>query len=263
MELGMGIKVVILCGGIGTRLKEETEYRPKPMVEIGNKPILWHIMNIFSYHGLKEFILCLGYKGEMIKEYFQNFEMRNNDFTINLAHPQNITIHRSSETDWVVTLADTGIKALKGARLKKIKKYIDDDLFIVTYGDSLGNIDIKALLNFHKHHGKLATITGVNPAARFGEMKFEGDKVTTFREKPHDTNTLVNGGFMVFNREIFDYLSEEDDCDLEFGPLEVIAKQGELMIYKHRGFWACMDNIRDMEYLNQLWDTNHAGWVLN
>lgn len=259
----MGIKVVILCGGMGTRLKEETEYRPKPMVEIGDRPILWHIMNIFAHHGLKEFVLCLGYKGEMIKEYFQNFEMRNNDFTINFSQPRNITYHRSNSIDWTVTLADTGAHSQKGARLKKIEKYIGEDLFLASYGDSLGNVDILDLIRFHKSHGKIGTITGINPTSRFGEIKFKGDHVTSFREKPTSVKSLVNGGFMVFNKEIFNYLSERDDCDLEYGTLEKLANDGQLMIFKHTGFWACMDTIRDMEYLNTLWNADKAGWVFN
>jgi len=259
----METKVVILCGGMGTRLKEETEYRPKPMVGIGGKPILWHIMNIFAYHGLNQFVLCLGYKGEMIKEYFQNFEMRNNDFTINLSQPKDITYHSRNTLDWTITLADTGASSLKGSRLKKIEKYIQDDIFLTSYGDSLGNIDILSLINFHKRHGKIATITGINPTSRFGEINFKGDNVISFREKPKSVKSLVNGGFMVFNKEIFNYLTEDDECDLEYGPLEKLASDGQLMIFKHEGFWACMDTIRDMEYLNELWNSKNAGWVFN
>lgn len=259
----MSIKVVILCGGMGTRLKEETEYRPKPMVEIGGKPILWHIMNIFAFHDYKDFILCLGYKGEMIKKYFLNFEARNNDFTINLSHPQKIQIHSNQKIDWTVTLADTGTTALKGARLKKIEKYIDDDLFLMTYGDGLSNINIHSLITFHKKHGKIATLTGINPTLRFGEIKYEGNQVIHFREKPKDVKSLANGGFMVFKREIFNYLTEEDDCDLEYGPFEKLASDGQLMIFKHEGFWACMDTIRDMEYLNELWNSNKAEWIFD
>ena len=211
----MGVKVVVLCGGMGTRLKEETEYRPKPMVKIGNKPILWHIMNIFACHGFKEFILCLGYKGEMIKDYFYNFEMRNNDFTLKLSHPQDINFHSNHNDDWTVTLANTGKRALKGARLKRIEKYIEDDLFLMTYGDTLGNIDITKLMEFHNNHGKIATITGINPISRYGEIKFEGDNVVSFSEKPRDFKSLVNGGFMVFKKDIFKYLTSDDECDLE------------------------------------------------
>ncbi len=257
------MKVVILCGGMGTRLKEETEYRPKPMVKIGDKPILWHLMNIFAYHGYKDFILCLGYKGDMIKEYFINFEMLNNDFTINLSHPQEVKIHQPLYSDWCVTLADTGEKTLKGARLKKIEKYIDTDIFLATYGDSIGNIDIHSLLRFHKSHGKIATISGVTPAARFGKMKLENNKVLSFHEKPKTTESIVNGGFMVFSTKIFDYLTADDNCDLEYGPFEQLAKDGQLMMYRHKGFWACMDTIRDMEYLNELWTLNQAGWLFD
>lgn len=255
------MKVVILCGGMGTRLKEETEYRPKPMVKIGTKPILWHLMNIFAFHGFKDFILCLGYKGEMIKEYFINFEMLNNDFTINLSHPQEIKIHASKYSDWSVTLADTGKKTLKGGRLKKVEKYIEGDIFLATYGDSIGNIDIPALVKFHQSHGKIATISGVTPASRFGKMKFEGNRVLTFQEKPQDMESITNGGFMVFSKKIFDYLTTDDACDLEYGLFEQLAKSGQLMMFKHKGFWACMDTIRDMEYLNELWDSDNAGWV--
>lgn len=255
------MKVVILCGGMGTRLKEETEYRPKPMVKIGTKPILWHLMNIFAFHGFKDFILCLGYKGEMIKEYFINFEMLNNDFTINLSHPQEIKIHGSKYSDWAVTLADTGKKTLKGGRLKKVEKYIEGDIFLTTYGDSIGNIDIPALVKFHQSHGKIATISGVTPASRFGKMKFEGNRVLTFQEKPQDIESITNGGFMVFSKKIFDYLTTDDACDLEYGLFEQLAKSEQLMMFKHKGFWACMDTIRDMEYLNELWDSDNAGWV--
>ena len=255
------MKVVILCGGLGTRLREETEFRPKPMVEIGGKPILWHIMKIYAHYGFKEFIFCLGYKGEMIKEYFYNYEVLNNDFTIELGDKKNIEIHSNhNEKGWRITLADTGDKALKGARLKRVEKYIDGDLFMVTYGDGVANVDIKSLLAFHQKHGKLATVTGINPAARFGELKVNGSQVEHFREKPKDGDGLVNGGFFVFNREIFDYLSADDLCDLEEGPLEKIAQEEKLMVYEHTGFWACMDTLRDMDYLNELWQQNKAAW---
>lgn len=258
------MKVVILCGGLGTRLKEETEFRPKSMVNIGGKPILWHIMKSYSCYGFKEFILCLGYKGEMIKEYFYNYEVLNNDFTIKLGNSKNIEIHSDhTEKDWRITLADTGEKTLKGARLKRIEKYINDDQFMVTYGDGLSNIDINALLSFHKKHGKLATVTGINPTSQFGELKINGDKVVSFFEKPETSKSLVNGGFFVFNKKVFDYLNAADDsCDFEVGPLEKIADEGQLMVYKHTGFWTCMDNIRDMDYLNQVWNDNKAEWKI-
>jgi len=257
------IKVVILCGGAGTRLREETEYRPKPMVNIGSRPILWHIMKYYSHFGLKDFVLALGYKGEMIKNYFCHYELMHNDVTIELGQPESMCIHHShDEAGWKITLANTGETALKGARLKKIEKYISGDTFMMTYGDGIANVDINALLAFHNAHGKLVTVTGINPASRFGELRTDGDRVVSFSEKPQSGGSHVNGGFFVFKRSIFDYLSVDDVCDLEVGPLEKIANDGQLMVYKHRGFWACMDTLRDMEYLNQLWDSGHAKWKI-
>ncbi|MBN2373532.1 glucose-1-phosphate cytidylyltransferase [bacterium] len=255
------MKVVILCGGLGTRLREETEFRPKPMVEIGGKPILWHIMKIFSHYGFKDFILCLGYKGELIKEYFYHYEIFNNDFTVELGNKEGIEIYSNhDERGWRVTLADTGDKALKGARLKRAERYVDGDQFMMTYGDGIANVDINKLLAFHAGHGKIATVTGINPASRFGELKVKDDLVESFSEKPKTVSGLINGGFFVFKKGIFDYLSEEDDCDLEIGALEKVARDRQLMVYKHKGFWACMDNIRDMDYLNKLWNEKKAYW---
>jgi len=257
------MKVVILCGGLGTRLREETEFRPKPMVKIGGKPILWHIMKIYAHYGFKEFILCLGYKGEMIKEYFFNYELLNNDFTIELGDHNKIEIPCChDERGWKVTLADTGEKTLKGARLKRIEKYINEDHFMMTYGDGLARIDIPELLDFHKSHDKLATVTGVSSASQFGQLKVMGNQVEKFREKPENSGDVISGGFFVFNRKIFDYLFDDDHCDFETGPLEKIAQEGQLMVFKHRGFWTCMDNIREMEYLNQLWNENKAEWKI-
>lgn len=257
------MKVVILCGGLGTRLREETEFRPKPMVEIGDKPILWHIMKIYAHYGFKDFILCLGYKGEMIKEYFYNYEILNNDFTIELGNRNNIEIHsNNTEAGWRITLADTGDKALKGARLKRVEKHIDGDQFMVTYGDGVADINLDELMKFHRAHGKMATLTGVRPLSRFGELAIEGKQVKQFSEKPQSEkgSGLINGGFFVFNREIFDYLEDRDDCDLEYGSLEEIARQGELMVYEHDKFWCCMDTIRDMDYLNKLCAQGKATW---
>lgn len=255
------IKVVILCGGLGTRLREETEFRPKPMVNIGNRPILWHIMKIYSHYGFKDFILCLGYKGETIKEFFLNYEVLNSDFTIELGNGKNLRLHNChEEKDWRITLADTGDKTLKGARLKMVERYLDGDTFMVTYGDGLADVDINALLRFHYSHGKLATVTGVNPASRFGELKIKGNRVESFSEKPRISKDFINGGFFVFNKAIMDYLSVTDGCDLEIGPLERIAGDGHLIVNKHQGSWACMDTLRDMEYLNRLWDEGRAFW---
>lgn len=256
------MKVVVLCGGLGTRLREETEFLPKPMVKIGDKPILWHIMKIYAHYGLKDFVLCLGYKGEMVKEYFYNYEVLNNDFTIELGNEKKTTEIYSthSEDDWRVTLADTGNKTLKGARLKKVEKYIDGDTFMLTYGDGLAKIDLNSLLTFHQSHGKMMTVTGVNPASRFGELKVCGNKVESFTEKPGYGSELINGGFFVVNKGLFDYLSLDEHCDLEVGAFEKVAKDGQLMVYKHKGFWICMDNIRDMDFLNKLWNENKAEW---
>lgn len=257
------LKVVILCGGVGTRLREETEFRPKPMVNIGAHPIIWHIMKYYSQFGHKDFVLALGYKGETIKNYFCHYELMNNDVTIELGKKDEILIHQShEEAGWKITLADTGEKALKGARLKKVERYITGDTFMMTYGDGIADVDINQLLAFHKSHGKMATVTGINPAARFGELKIDGDRVETFSEKPQNGDGLINGGFFVFNRKILDYLTTDDLCDLEIGPLEKIAKEGQLMVYKHLGFWACMDTMRDMEYLNKIWNDGKAKWKI-
>ena len=257
------MKVVILCGGAGTRLREETEFRPKPMVNIGPYPILWHIMKYYSQFGCKEFVLALGYKGDMIKNYFCHYELMNNDVTIELGQPEKTCIHYAhDEAGWKITLADTGEKSLKGARLKKVEKYIVGDTFMMTYGDGIADVDIGKLLAFHEAHGKLATVTGINIASRFGELKVDGDSVETFSEKPQDGKGFINGGFFVFNRKILDYLTTDDLCDLEVGPLEQIAGEGQLMVYKHRGFWACMDTLRDMEYLNRLWANGMARWKI-
>ena len=257
------MKVVILCGGAGTRLREETEYRPKPMVNIGPRPILWHIMKYYSQFGCKDFVLALGYKGEMIKNYFCHYEQMNNDVTIELGQPDSMYIHLAhDEAGWKITLADTGEKSLKGARLKKVEKYITDETFMMTYGDGIADVDINKLLAFHNSHGKMATVTGINPASRFGEIKTDGIRVVSFAEKPKNGESLINGGYFIFNRAIFNYLSIDDFCDFEVGPLEEIAKDGQLMVYKHRGFWACMDTLRDREYLNKLWDDGQAKWKI-
>ncbi len=254
------MQTIILCGGIGTRLKEETEFRPKPMVNIGTKPILWHIMKIYAHYGLKDFILALGYKGSMIKEYFFNYEYLNNDFTIELG-AQKTSIHPLHDEDgWKVTLADTGEKTLKGGRLKRVQKYINGDDFCVTYGDGLADVDIKALINFHKSHGKIATISGVNITSRFGELKIDGNRVSQFSEKPDNAPGFINGGYMVLNRRIWDRLTDDESCDLEYGVFEQLAREGELMVWKHPGNWQCMDNIRDMDYLNGIWNSGKAFW---
>ena len=255
------MQAVILCGGLGTRLKEETEFRPKPMVRIGNRPVLWHIMKIYSKYGIKDFIIALGYKGDQIKDYFYNYDLMNSDITVELGRKKNIIYHqKSTDEDWTVTLVNTGDNALKGARIKRIEKYISDDNFFVTYGDGLCDINISDLLNFHKKHGKIATLTGAHPASRYGELNIKENQVLTFKEKPEAGNEYINGGFFTFKKSIFDYLKDEDSCDLEIGALEELAQKGELMIYKNCKNWACMDTLRDVEYLNNLWNENKAFW---
>jgi glucose-1-phosphate cytidylyltransferase len=258
------VTVVILCGGLGARLREETEFRPKPMVKIGNQPILWHIMKLYSYFGFHRFVLCLGYKGDMIKEYFYNYELMNNDVTITLGSNKKFKIHGfHDECGWEVTLSHTGDNAFKGARLKRVEKYVDTELFMVTYGDGIANVNLHQLLQFHRAHGKLATLTGVRPKfLRFGELDIREEQVIRFTEKPRYSGNYINGGFYVFNRAIFDYLEDRDECDLETDTLEKISEQGELMVYKHDDFWACMDTIRDVDYLNELWNTHHAEWKI-
>ncbi|MDP2847064.1 MAG: glucose-1-phosphate cytidylyltransferase [Humidesulfovibrio sp.] len=259
------MEVVLLCGGLGTRLREETEFRPKPMVGIGSRPILWHIMKIFASQGHTDFVLALGYKGESIKDYFLNYEAMNNDVTIELGKPAQAQLHSChEECGWKITLASTGEKALKGARLKRVEKYVKGDTFLLTYGDGVANVDLDKLIAFHKSHGKICTLSGVNPASRFGELKLDGDRVTCFHEKPtgpgQGKDAFINGGYMVMNRAIFERVTDDDSCDLEYGPLEALANEGQLMVYRHHGFWACMDTLRDTEYLNKLWNEGRAGW---
>jgi len=259
------MQTVILCGGLGTRLREETEYRPKPMVNIGNRPILWHIMKIYAHYRHQEFILALGYKGEMIKDYFYHYEIINNDVTLELGHHGTFQMHDChNEAGWKVTLANTGENTLKGGRIKRIEKYITDETFMLTYGDGVADINIDALLQFHFSHGKIATLSGINPTAQFGELKTDGDQVKSFQEKPQkrETGGMVSGGFFVLNRKIFDYLADDETCDFEYGALERLAEEGELMVYRHDGFWACMDTLRDMERLNRLWDEGNAKWKI-
>lgn len=256
------MKTVILCGGLGTRLKEETEFRPKPMVNIGNRPILWHIMKNYALFGYNDFVLALGYKGEMIKEYFYHYELMNNDATIELGKPESCQIHQHhDEAGWRITLADTGQTALKGTRLKKIEKYIDGNEFMLTYGDGVGNINIDELLKFHRSHDKIVTVTGVNPAMQFGRLDIEEDGTASFVEKP-TINSVVNGGFFVFRREIFNYLNDRDECDLEHGVLEKLSQMRQIKTYIHPGFWKNMDTIRDTEYLNKLWNEGKAEWKI-
>jgi len=257
------MKVVILSGGTGTRLREVTEFIPKALVPIGGRPMIWHIMKIYAYYGFRDFVLALGYKQEAFKEYFRHFNEINNDVLIRTGYCEGIHITTPQgefPDDWIVRLSDTGINAMKGARLKKIQKYIVDDTFMCTYGDAVSDINITNLLAFHHSHGKIATITGVHPKARFGEVHHDNGYVQSFTEKPNDDKCLMNGGFMVFHKDIFDLLSEVDTCDLELGVLDKLAQNQQLMVYHHKGFWACMDNYKEMTELQFAWDTDKPPW---
>ena len=254
------MKVVILCGGKGTRLKEETELKPKPMIEIGGMPILWHIMKTYSHYGFDEFILCLGYKSEVIKEYFYGYEILSNDFTIELG-TKDIEIHRKhSEVGWKITLVDTGLNAMTGARVKRIERFVDDDIFMLTYGDGVTDLDINKLLQYHKGHGKIGTVTGVFPPSQYGELTIFKDQVLSFNEKKNKQDNSINGGYFVLKKDFFHYLKDDDDCILEREPLEKLAMDGELKVFSHKGFWQCVDTPRDYKYLNELWRKGHPPW---
>lgn len=256
------MQVVILCGGKGTRLREETELRPKPMVYIGDRPILWHIMKLYAHYGHNEFILCLGYKGEVIKNYFLNYQALTSDFTLAIGRSFGPVFHNSPpEEGWTVTLADTGLESQTGARVSRIRKYIRGDRFMLTYGDGLSDLDINKLIQFHLSHGKIGTVTGVRPPSRFGELGVDANgRVYEFNEKPQATAGLINGGFFVFERAIFDYLSDDESLVLEREPLQKLARDGQMVSYEHTGFWQPMDTYREYEYLNHLWATGKAPW---
>lgn len=254
------MKVVIFCGGLGTRLREETEFRPKPMVPIGERPILWHIMKIYAHYGHKEFVLCLGYKGEVIKEYFRNYHWNTSDVTLRLgAKPQTKYHNQHDEEDWSVTLVDTGQATMTGGRLKRALKYIEDENFLVTYGDGVINSDINATIAFHSQKNKIITVTAVHPAGRFGDLEVNGDAVTAFTEKTGPQSGLINGGFFVMNRRISEYLTD-DNCVLEQEPLNRLARANEIAAYVHKGFWQCMDTFREQQLLTNLWRGGNAPW---
>lgn len=248
------MKVIILAGGFGTRLSEYTDVIPKPMAKIGDKPILWHIMKIFEHHALNDFVLALGYKNEIIKEYFSKYSLLNSDFSIDLKSG-NMQMHQVQSEDWNVTLVDTGLDTMTGGRIKRLKDFVGNQTFMVTYGDGVGNIDIKNLIKFHKSHKKLATVTAVRPQARFGELEIVDDCVKSFKEKPQLDQGWINGGFFVLEPEVFDLISD-DSVMFERQPLEELSTEENLMAYKHHGFWKCMDTKRDLEILNDLWNTN-------
>jgi glucose-1-phosphate cytidylyltransferase len=256
------MEVVILCGGKGTRLSEETISKPKPMVEIGGKPILWHIMKFYSKYGHNKFILSLGYKSQYIKEYFYNLRTSGSDFTIKLSPNETpVFYNQMPESDWEITFVDTGEETLKGARIKRIEQYIKGDTFFVTYGDGLSDVNLNNLLDFHKQHNKIASLTAVHPPSRFGELELDNSRVVNFQEKPQMATGYINGGFFVFNKEIFNYLNSNEDCDLEFGPLQEISKENQLQAFIHNGFWQCMDNVRERDYLDNLVRKGKAAWL--
>jgi glucose-1-phosphate cytidylyltransferase len=253
------MKVVILAGGLGTRLREETEYRPKPMVRIGGRPILWHIMKIYAHYGYNDFVICLGYKGEMIRDYFLNYETQNRDFTVTLGSGKVEVLGNHTEDGWQVTLAETDEKTMTGGRLKRVEKYVGRSSFMATYGDGVADIDIESLLGFHRRQGKLATVTAVRPSSRYGELGIEDGKVTLFREKPQVNEGWINGGFFVFEPEVFSLIEGDNDA-LETGLLSQLVERKQLAVYQHEGFWQCMDTYREMQQLEEIWDRGRAPW---
>ena len=256
--------VIILCGGLGSRLHEETDFRPKPMLEIGGRPILWHIMKLYAAHGFREFILCLGYKGHMIKEFFLNYRAYQSDFTLHLGNSHQIEYHSGAdeEEDWRVTLVETGQDAQTGTRVARVGRYVQGEIFCLTYGDGLGDVDLTRLLEFHRKHGKIGTVTGVRPPGRFGELEIDPKgQAVQFNEKPQVAEGIINGGFFVFQRTFLDrYLDDRNDLVLEQGPLQSLARDGELMVYPHEGFWQPMDTYREFKILNELWTAGKAPW---
>lgn len=246
------------------RLREETEHKPKAMVEIGGRPILWHIMRHYGRYGFDRFVLCLGYKGDRIREYFLNYEYMNNDFTVQLGKERHVEVHPRSAAEaerWSVTLADTGLTAMTGARLKRIERFIDSDVFLCTYGDGLASVDVRELLAFHRRHGLAATVTGVSPISRFGSLVTDQERVVAFSEKPPLKESLINGGFFVFDRRVFGYLSDDDLCVLEQNPFARLAADGQMAVFKHPGYWQCMDTYRDVQQLNEEWRSGNPGWL--
>lgn len=253
------MKTVILAGGLGTRISEESHLRPKPMIEIGGHPILWHIMKSYSSFGQNEFIICCGYKSYVIKEYFADYYLHNSDVTFDFRDGNIMETHTNSAEPWRVTLVDTGLNTMTGGRVKRVREYIGDEPFMLTYGDGVADVDVNKLMAFHKEHGKLATITAVQPEGRFGMIDMEGAKINSFREKDKTDTGWINGGFMVLSPKILDYI-KGDSTILEREPLESLAADGELMAYRHKGFWQCMDTQRDKQLLEDLWDSGQAPW---
>lgn len=256
------MKIVILCGGYGTRIRDVADHIPKPMIPVGRFPILWHIMKYYASFGHHDFVLCLGHKGQVIKDFFLNYEAHTKDFTIELGQQKKIEFHTAhEETGWRVTLADTGQNAMTGARIRRIRQYVGDDDFMLTYGDGLGDVDLEALLTFHRNHGRALTVTGVRPPGRFGELAHEGGRVKEFNEKPQATGGLISGGFFVASPKLFEYLGDDESLVFEQEPMRRLVKDGELMVFEHRGFWQPMDTHREYQLLNTLYEKQEAPWV--
>jgi glucose-1-phosphate cytidylyltransferase len=255
------MKVVLLAGGLGTRLREETEFRPKPMVTIGGRPILWHIMKTYAHYGHREFVICLGYKGDAIRDYFLNYEVRHRDVTVTLGS-RDVEVHGPhAEAGWSVTLAETGETTRTGGRLGRVARYLDGDRFMITYGDGVADIDLARLLEFHRAHGKLATLTAVRPSSRFGEVMIDNDMVSGFQEKPQVQGAWINGGFFVFERGVLDLIGGDEES-LEQSLLTKLTAMQQLAVYQHHGFWQCMDTPREMDLLNELWRHDKAAWAV-
>ena len=254
------MKVVILAGGLGTRISEESHLKPKPMITIGDQPILWHIMKYYSAFGCNDFVICCGYKGHIIKEYFADYYLHRSNVTFDFSAENHMTVHQNVAEPWRVTLVDTGLNTQTGGRIARVRKYLGDEPFMLTYGDGVSNVDLNALLAQHKSSGKTVTLTGVQPGGRFGVLELEGETIVSFREKAKADGGWINGGFMVMEPGVFDYLSAEESCVLERGPLETLAQEGMLGIYKHPGFWQCMDTQRDRLLLEDYWESENAPW---
>ena len=260
-EPNRGLPVVILAGGLGTRLREETERVPKPLVEIGDRPMLWHIMKLYGHFGHQRFVVCCGYKSWMIKQYFLRYREFLADFTVRLRDDHEpVFLNSAGDEDWEVTCAETGLTTATGARLRRVRDYIDGDTFLFTYGDGIGRVDIDELVAFHRREGRIGTVTGVHPTSRYGEMQVEGTQAVEFNEKPTIAEGFVSGGFFVFQREFFDYLSDDPDLFLEKEPLQKLARDGQLSVFPHEGFWMGMDTYRDFTELNALWESGRAPW---
>jgi glucose-1-phosphate cytidylyltransferase len=259
-NLASGLDVMILCGGLGTRLREETEFKPKPMVEVGGKPILWHIMKHYHAYGVRNFILCLGYKGDAIRDYFINYRRRNSDFAVDFGRGTVEELSNDYDEDWRVILAETGNDALTGTRIHRALKYVRGNRFMATYGDGVCDVDLPALVQHHETSGRLGTVTAVHPSSRYGELAIRDGVVRTFREKPQVTDGWINGGFFVFERDAFKSVNVAENPSLEQGVLEGLAQRNQLAVYQHPGFWQCMDTFREMQMLNEMWEKGKAPW---